>query len=86
MLTGKLSNDTMNYHGSCLSKVLFHFKDPKILAKSLLSLKDELLFLMHHEYGSFVVEEFIASKSVSKSHKTKFLLAIKVWKLSIVHC
>lgn len=75
---GQLTKETMNYHGACLLKVLFRFKDPKILVKSLLSLKDELLFLMRHEYGSFVIEEFLVSNNVAKVHKTNLLLRIKV--------
>ena len=76
----------MNYHGACLSKVLFLFEDPKILVKSLLSLSEEVLFLTRHEYGSFVVEEFIASQSVSKSYKRKFLLMVKVNLLNTTYC
>ena len=68
----------MNYHGACLAKTLFQFNRPKVLTRSLLSMRDEHLFLVKHEHGSFVVEQFLTSQTVPQPRKRKFLSKIEV--------
>ena len=41
-------------------------------------MKDEHLFLVKHEHGSFVVEQFLASHTVPQARKRKFLSKIEV--------
>ena len=69
----------MNYHGAMLLKVLFDFRKPSKLVKSLLSLSlEEVLILANDPMGSHAVEAFLKSKSVPSDDKNILIQKFQV--------
>ena len=75
---------TVNYHGAMLMKGLFEFERPDVFADSFLMLSfDELLMMCGDQLGSYVVEGFLKSPSVSFKKKHKIIKKLKVICLSL---
>eukprot|EP00794_Sanderia_malayensis_P019153 gene19153-21073_t len=70
--TGKLTKEMINYHGACLVKILLQFENPTPITRGLLILGDEIVVVANHIYGSFVVEAFLTSSTITKIKKQKF--------------
>ncbi|XP_065065192.1 uncharacterized protein LOC135691299 [Rhopilema esculentum] len=77
VLPGTLTKETLNYHGACLVRTLFCFENPKVLLKGLMKMEEDLLFISTHDYGSFVIEQFLTSETVKKTYKKRFLQKVK---------
>ena len=41
-------------------------------------MEEDLLFISTHDYGSFVIEQFLTSETVKKTYKKRFLQKVKV--------
>ena len=70
---------TINYHGAILLKTLFEFENPKVFARSLLSLlPEEMVTLACDQMGSYTLESFIKSSAVASKKKQAFVDKMKV--------
>ena len=83
---------SINFHGALLLKSLFDFQNPSKLVKSLLSLSlEEIIILANDPVGSYAVEAFLKSRTVTSDDKHMLIEKLKVKIvilriLSYVHC
>ena len=78
-----VSNDTklksVNYHGVLILKALFDFQDTNKIVSSFLSLSlEDVMILANDPVGSYAVEAFLKSRSVTNEQKHMFIEKMKV--------
>ena len=70
---------SINFHGALLLKTLFDFQNPSKLVKSLLSLSlEKILTLSNDPVGSYAVEAFLKSRTVTSEDKHMLIEKLKV--------
>ncbi|XP_015776998.1 PREDICTED: nucleolar protein 9-like [Acropora digitifera] len=77
-----VSNDTklksVNYHGVLILKALFDFQDTNKIVSSFLSLSlEDVMILANDPVGSYAVEAFLKSRSVTNEQKHMFIEKMK---------
>lgn len=68
----------VNFHGALILKALFHFQDSSTIVSSLLSVSlEEVVILANDTMGSYALEAFLTSKSVTTEKKHMFMETLK---------
>ena len=78
-----VSNDaklkSVNYNGVLILKALFDFQDTNKIVSSFLSLSlEDVMILANDPVGSYAVEAFLKSRSVTNEQKHMFIEKMKV--------